>query len=71
MSRRILPRVCPRQSSSSVILFEMSSDADWPWLVSEFFYVLIVEVRNARWHASIYLRQYPLQGRKNEYLARA
>src|SRR2546430_4889813 len=30
MSLRILPRLSPRQSPSSAILFEMSSDADWP-----------------------------------------
>jgi hypothetical protein len=34
---RILLRVCPRQSPSSAILFEMSSDADWPWLAPDFF----------------------------------
>src|ERR1700722_11576629 len=37
MSLRILPRVSPRQSPSSAILFEMSSDADWPWLATGFF----------------------------------
>src|ERR1700716_588406 len=37
MSLRILLRVSPRQSPSSAILFEMSSDADWPWLVPDFF----------------------------------
>src|SRR5438093_2060297 len=37
MSLRILLRVCPRQSPSSAILFEMSSDADWPWLAPDFF----------------------------------
>jgi hypothetical protein len=31
MSLRILLRVSPRQFPSSAILFEMSSDADWPW----------------------------------------
>src|SRR5437762_11042305 len=36
MSWRILLRVSPRQSPSSAILFEMSSDADWPWLASDF-----------------------------------
>src|SRR2546430_5317216 len=36
MSLRILPRVSPRQSPSSAILFEMSSDADWPWLAPDF-----------------------------------
>ncbi len=30
MSLRILLRVFPRQSPSSAILFEMSSEADWP-----------------------------------------
>src|SRR5437764_1652624 len=37
MSLRILLRVSPRQSPSSTILFEMSSDADWPWLAPDFF----------------------------------
>src|SRR4029077_5062299 len=37
MSLRILLRVFPRQSPSSAILFEMSTDADWPWLVPGFF----------------------------------
>src|SRR5207302_6909051 len=36
-SLRILPRVSPRQSRSSAILFEMSSDADWPWPAPDFF----------------------------------
>src|SRR5436305_11200495 len=44
MSLRILLRVFPRQSPSSAILFEMSSDADWPWLASGFFMFLILEV---------------------------
>src|SRR6266566_8114630 len=35
MSLRILLRVSPRQSPSSAILFEMSSDANWPWLAPE------------------------------------
>src|SRR5258705_10109099 len=37
MSLRILLRVFPRQSPSSAILFEMSSDAGWPWLAPDFF----------------------------------
>src|SRR5438034_9905972 len=37
MSVRILLRVFPRQSLSSAILLEMSSDADWPWLAPDFF----------------------------------
>src|SRR5436190_23302645 len=37
MSLRILVRVSPRQSPSSPILFEMSSDAGWPWLAPDFF----------------------------------
>src|SRR3990170_2233047 len=37
MSLRILLRVSPRQSPSSAILFEMSSDGDWPWLAPGFF----------------------------------
>src|SRR5436305_1637198 len=39
MSLRILLRVSPRQSPSSAIRFEMSSDADWPWLAPDFFMV--------------------------------
>src|SRR5436190_14388745 len=39
MSLRTLPRVSPRQSPSSAILFEMCSDADWPWFASDFFIV--------------------------------
>src|SRR5277367_2074677 len=37
MSLRILARVCPRQSPSSAILFEMRSDAGWLWFASDFF----------------------------------
>jgi hypothetical protein len=37
MSLRILLRVSPRQSPSSAILFEMSSDAGWPGLAPDFF----------------------------------
>src|SRR5437763_1194615 len=37
ISLRILLRVSPRQSPSSAILSEMSSDADWPWLAPDFF----------------------------------
>src|SRR6188472_2215501 len=37
MSLRILARVSPRQSPSSAILFEMSSDADGPSLAFDFF----------------------------------
>src|SRR6202521_5931808 len=37
MSLRILLRVSPRQSPSSAILFEMSSDADLPWLAPDSF----------------------------------
>src|SRR5471032_3332164 len=40
MSLRILARVSPRQSSSSAILFEMSSDADGPSLAPDFFMLL-------------------------------
>src|SRR5215470_19958888 len=39
MSLRILPRAVPRQSPSSAILFEMSSDADGPWRALGFFMV--------------------------------
>jgi hypothetical protein len=39
MSLRILSRVAPRQSASSAILFEMSSEAGWPWLAPDFFMV--------------------------------
>src|SRR6202030_1152195 len=45
MSLRILLRVSPRQSPSSAILFEMSSDADWPWLAPDFFMFLILSAR--------------------------
>src|SRR5258708_10464873 len=44
MSLRILLRVFPRQSPSSAVLFEMSSDADWPWLAAHFFMFFILEV---------------------------
>src|SRR5258708_31130817 len=37
MSLRILLRVSPRQSPSSAILLEMSSDAGWSWLAPDFF----------------------------------
>src|SRR5882672_5566840 len=37
MSLRIRPRVSPRQSPSSAIRFEMSSDAEWPSAASDFF----------------------------------
>src|SRR5260370_17030424 len=37
MSLRILLRVSPRQSPSSAILFEISSDAGWLWLAPGFF----------------------------------
>ena len=37
MSLRTLARVSPRQSPSSAILFEMSSEADWPWLAPDYF----------------------------------
>src|SRR6185436_7164487 len=37
MSLRILPRVFPRQSPSSAIRFEISSDAGWPRLAPGFF----------------------------------
>src|SRR5471030_1000278 len=37
MRSRILLRVAPRQSPSAAILFEMSSDADGPWLAPNFF----------------------------------
>src|SRR5260370_22697819 len=37
MSLRILLRISPRQSPSSANLFEMSSDAGWPWLAPDFF----------------------------------
>src|ERR1700733_7213751 len=40
MSLRILLRVSPRQSPSSTILFEMSSDAGCSWLALDFFMFL-------------------------------
>src|SRR5664279_5831956 len=45
MSLRILLRVSPRQSPSSAILFEMSSDADWPSLVPDFFMLSSSQLR--------------------------
>src|SRR5207249_11290244 len=52
MSLRILPRVSPRQSLSSAILFEMSYDADWPWLAPDFFMFSSWRLggQPARWH---------------------
>src|SRR3982074_386185 len=44
MSLRILLRVSPRQSPSSAILFEIRSDADWPWLPPDFFMFSSLEV---------------------------
>src|SRR5947207_2753768 len=51
MSLRILLRVSPRQSPSSAILFEMSSDADRPWLAPDFFMFSssILEQREKLW----------------------
>src|SRR5207344_419053 len=47
-SVRILLRVFPRQSPSSAILFEMSSDADWPWFAPDFFmFSSLVTIRTA------------------------
>src|ERR1700691_1363452 len=40
MSLRILLRVSPRQSPSSAILFDMSSDAGCSWLAPDFFMFL-------------------------------
>src|SRR5688500_14319922 len=37
MSLRILASAFPRQSPSSAIRFEMSCDADWPWLAPGLF----------------------------------
>src|SRR5204862_520536 len=48
MSLRILLRVCPRQSPSSAILFEMSSDADSPWLAPGFFMFSSYKLPTAR-----------------------
>src|SRR5437867_3736340 len=47
MSLRILLRVSPRQSPSSAILFEMSSDADSPWLAPDFFMFSSYPLRRA------------------------
>src|ERR1700752_1294845 len=44
MSLRILPRVSPRQSPSPAILSEISTDAGGPWLASDFFTVLSIEL---------------------------
>src|ERR1700680_982457 len=46
MSLRILLRVSPRQSPSSAILFEMSSDADFSWLAPASFMLSSSEVQN-------------------------
>src|SRR5467141_3769235 len=48
MSLRILLRVSPRQSPSSAILFEMSSDADLPWLAPDFFMFSSYPSRSSR-----------------------
>src|SRR5690349_2339989 len=48
MSFRILPRVSPRQSPSSAILSEMSSDAGRPRLAPEFFMSLLFHGAGAR-----------------------
>src|SRR5437868_14595323 len=63
MSLRILLRVSPRQSPSSAILFEMSSDAGWPGLAPDFFMfashseaVVDMRLEPAR-HAGVNLRQ--------------
>ncbi len=37
ISLRILARVFPRQSPRSAILFEISSDADWPGVAPDVF----------------------------------
>src|SRR5438034_11779020 len=47
MSLRILLRVSPRQSPSSAILLEMSSDADWPSLAPDFFMLSSSRLRQA------------------------
>src|SRR5580700_8271229 len=46
MSLRILLRVFPRQSPSSAILLEISSDADWSLLALDFFMFSSYEVQN-------------------------
>src|SRR5882724_7973078 len=51
MSLRILLRVFPRQSPSSAILFEMSSDADWLWLTPDFFMFSSYKVQIFPWSA--------------------
>src|SRR5207253_4323052 len=59
MSFRILLRVSPRQSPSSAILFEMRSDAGWPWLAPDFFmfssYKFRPSRRSLRVDAKVYL----------------
>ena len=37
MSLRMVLRVLPRQSPSSWILCEMSSEGDWVWIAADFF----------------------------------
>src|SRR5438105_15900825 len=51
MSLRILLRVSPRQSPSSAILCEMSSDADWPWRAPDFFMFSSQEFQTYQCHS--------------------
>ena len=55
ISLRILPRVSPRQSPSSAILFEMSSDADGPWLASDFFMFSSWAIAGVAWRGMLRL----------------
>src|SRR5260370_23307117 len=57
MSWRILLRVSPRQSPSSSILFEMSSDGDWPWLAPDFFMFSSFRERLHKWELCRYFSQ--------------
>src|ERR1035437_1022157 len=58
MSLRILLRVSPRQSPSSAILCEISSDADWPWLAPDSFIFKPVEDSASRQRLTPLLTSY-------------
>src|SRR5207237_9471890 len=51
MSSRILLRVFPRQSPSSAILFEISSDADCPCVAPDFFMFSLEKVQTYQPHS--------------------
>src|SRR6476620_7262991 len=51
MSVRILLRVFPRQSPSSAIRFEISSDADWSWIAPDLFMFSSPKFQIHRFHS--------------------